>query len=139
MFLHIFLFDLLIACFNSCFGFCNKPLRNTTTESFWSFFSHIYLFKTFQCLLNMNPYFSTRFIPSRLQHFMLIWEFWRNGAMVGLGIRPLEVLWPEISPKSSCRCTKISTFFPFIFSFFQTFFLSWIFVCQVADTFSYKK
>ena len=84
------------------------------------FYTHL-CFKTFQCLLNMIPYSSNRFIPSRLQHFMLIWEFWRNGATVGLGIRPLEVLWPGISPKSSCRCTKFQHFSIYIF-FFSNFF-----------------
>ena len=60
----------------------------------------------------MNPYFTTRFIPSRIQHWMLIcWVFWRNGCITGI-------------------------FFSF---FFQTFILPWIFVCQVAGTFSDKK
>ena len=92
----------------------------TTLKVFGVFFTHL-SYKTFQCLLNMNPYFSTRFIPSRLQHFMLIWEFWRNGATVGLGIRPLEVLWPGISPKLVCRYTNFQHFSIYVF-FFQNFF-----------------
>ena len=35
------------------------------------FLAHL-CFKTFQCLLNMIPYSSNRFIPSRLQHFRVI-------------------------------------------------------------------
>ena len=89
---------------------------------FGVFFTHL-SYKTFQCLLNMNPYFSTRFIPSRLQHFMLIWEFWRNGATVGLGIRPLEVLWPGISQKLICRYTNFQHFSIYIFFFSNFFFV----------------
>ena len=84
------------------------------------FYTHL-CFKTFQCLLNMIPYSSNRFIPSRLQHFRVIWLFWGNDSTVGLKFMRLEVLWPGISPKLICRYTNFQHFSIYIF-FFQNFF-----------------
>ena len=101
------------------------------------FLTHL-CYKTFQCLLNLSPYFSTPFIPSRLQHIMLMWVFWTNVCIIGLKVMLLEVLRPGISQNVHVDAQHFNIF-PFKFSFFKTFFLSWIFLCQVAEKMSYRK